>query len=366
MAGFALRRSVSRETQYDAVMVALAAAGGAVLAMRPPAPVVAAGVWWTSNTIAHNFIHRPFFRRRAANRLFALYLTAITGIPQSLWRDRHLAHHAGVAPRVRLSWDLGVQVVAIATLWTALAIAAPSFFTLAYLPGYAGGLLLCALHGFYEHRGGTTSHYGRVYNLLFFNDGYHVEHHARPGVHCSRLPAHRLPGARESRWPAPFRWLDNTGLIALERLVLASPLLQRFVVRTHARAMRAILPALGEPPRRVAIVGGGLFPRTAIVLRRLIPDAHLTIIDANRAHLERARGLMNGHHTEFVHAWYTPRQTPSYDLVVIPLSYVGDRDALYADPPAAATIVHDWIWRKRGVSRIVAVTLLKRVNLLVR
>ena len=84
----------SRESQYDAVMVALAAAYGVVLATGPGALVIAAGVWWTSNTIAHNFIHRPFFRRRAANRIFALYLSAITGIPQSLWRDRHLAHHA--------------------------------------------------------------------------------------------------------------------------------------------------------------------------------------------------------------------------------------------------------------------------------
>src|SRR5262245_29899122 len=266
MTGFVLRRSLSRETQYDAVMVALAAAGGAVLAMGPPAPVIAAGVWWTSNTIAHNFIHRPFFRGRAANRLFALYLTAITGIPQALWRDRHLAHHAGLRPRVRLSWDLGVQIAVVAALWTALAAAAPAFFTVSYLPGYAGGLLLCALHGFYEHHGGTTSHYGRVYNLLLFNDGYHVEHHARPGVHCSRLPGHRRPRARESRWPAPLRWLEERhgshgthgpgilGLTALERVVLASPLLQRFVVRTHARALRAILSALAEPPRRVAIV----------------------------------------------------------------------------------------------------------------
>ena len=49
-------------------------------------------VWWTSNTIAHLFIHRPFFRRRSANRLFALGMSLALGIPQTLWRDRHLAH----------------------------------------------------------------------------------------------------------------------------------------------------------------------------------------------------------------------------------------------------------------------------------
>ena len=50
------------------------------------------------------------------------------------------------------------------------------------------------------------------------------------------------------------------------------------------------------------------------------------------------------------------------DLVVIPLAFDGDRAALYTHPPAPAVIVHDWIWRKRGDSRIVSVALLKRIN----
>ena len=358
----------SRESQYDAVMVALAAAYGVVLATGPGALVIAAGVWWTSNTIAHNFIHRPFFRRRAANRIFALYLSATTGIPQSLWRDRHLAHHAGLKPRVRLSTELALQIAVVSILWIALAVFAPAFFMLSYIPGYAGGLVLCALHGFYEHHHGTTSHYGRLYNLLFFNDGYHAEHHARPRVHWSRLPEHRATDARESRWPAPLRWLDTCGLNALERVVLHSRLLQRFVLHAHARAFQSVLPAVPGAVDRVAIVGGGLFPRTAIVLRRLIPNARITIIDANRAHLDRAQRFIGTTNAEFgfVHEWYRARPSQAYDLVVIPLSYVGNRRVLYDHPPAAAMIVHDWIWRKRGVSRIVALTLLKRVNLVVR
>jgi hypothetical protein len=53
----------------------------------------------------------------------------------------------------------------------------------------------------------------------------------------------------------------------------------------------------------------------------------------------------------------------SFDLVVLPLSFEGDRDALYDRPPARTVIVHDWLWRKRGVSGIVSVALLKRLNL---
>jgi hypothetical protein len=254
----------------------------------------------------------------------------------------------------------------VLALWTAMAVRAPAFFADTYVPGYLGGLLLCALHGFYEHHHGAVSHYGRIYNLLCFNDGYHIEHHARPGVHWSRLPDHRDSCARQSRWPAPLRWLDACGLNGLERLVLRSRVLQRFVIHVHARALRSVLMAAPARIGSIAVVGGGLFPRTAIVLRRLCPEARITIIDANRANLDRARRLVDPAGIEFLHAWYSPGRPDGFDLIVIPLSYVGDRAAVYENPPAAAVIVHDWIWRKRGASRIVAVPLLKRVNLVCR
>ena len=85
-----------RTSRWDALMMALAAAQGVLLLTMPMAPAIALGVWWNSNTISHNFIHRPFFRRRSANALFAAYESVLLGIPQTLWRDRHLAHHAGV------------------------------------------------------------------------------------------------------------------------------------------------------------------------------------------------------------------------------------------------------------------------------
>lgn len=323
----------------------------------------ALGVWWTSNTIAHHVIHRPFFRRRWANRLFASGLSVALGIPQALWRDRHLAHHAGVAPRFRAPAELGLQVVLVVALWGVLLDRATAFFVSVYVPGYVGGLLLCAVHGHYEHAGGTISHYGRLYNLLLFNDGYHVEHHAHPALHWKRLPGRRNPTARASAWPAPLRWIEVFNLETLERLVLRSPALQRFVLWTHERALRELVAAL-PPVARVAIVGGGLFPRTALVLRRLLPEARLTIIDANRANLERARAWLGPDDTVFVHARYRGQTLADpFDLVVIPLAFDGDREAMYTRPPAPAVIVHDWLWRKRGMSRVVSIALVKRVNL---
>ena len=126
-----------------------------------------------------------------------------------------------------------------------------------YMPGYLVGLGLCSLQGHFEHARGTTSHYGWLYNWCFFNDGYHAEHHLRPGEHWTRLPSHPLAAARSSRWPPVLRWLDAFSLESLERRVLRSPRLQRFVLGAHERAFRAVLLPL-PPIHRVTVVGGAL------------------------------------------------------------------------------------------------------------
>jgi hypothetical protein len=357
---------LTRRFRWDAVMVSLAIVQAAVIAASPSALAIALGVWWNSNTISHNFIHRPFFRRRAANVLFGAYLSLLLGIPQSLWRDRHLAHHANRPPRLRLSAELLLQTALVLALWTAMGIRSPHFLVSVYLPGYLGGLGLCALHGHYEHACGATSHYGALYNLLFFNDGYHAEHHANPAVDWTRLPNRREPGARASTWPAPLRWMESFSLEGLERLVLGWPFLQRLVLRTHFQAFRSLTQSL-PPVKRVAIVGGGLFPRTAIILKQLLPDARITIIDADRGNLQQALALLgekNG--IEFLHARYEVSDHSPFDLLVIPLAFEGDREAIYERPPAPSVLVHDWIWRSRGVSRIVSPFLLKRLNLVRR
>ncbi len=348
-------------------MVASAAAHGALLCLLPSAPVIALGVWWSSNTISHNFIHRPFFRSRAANRLFGGYLSVLLGIPQSLWRDRHLAHHAGVQPRIRWTRELAAQFALIAALWAVIAAVAPRFLLWVYAPGYVAGLGLCALQGHYEHACGVTSHYGWLYNLLFFNDGYHAEHHSNPAASWTSLPLRRVTGASVSSWPAVLRWLDAVNLEALERLALRSPFLQARLLRSHARAIGRLAGDL-PPTARIAIVGGGMFPRTALIMRKLMPQSEITIIDASLEHLEQARALLNGRATgvRFAHMRYLPSSQLACDLLVIPLAFAGDRASIYEWPPAAAVLVHDWIWRKRGSSRIVSLALLKRVNLVRR
>src|SRR6476646_8745468 len=88
-------RSVPRIAAWDSVFVGLSIAHAVLLLTVPSIPFIAIALWWNANTISHNFIHRPFFRSRSANASYSISLSLVLGIPQSLWRARHLAHHGG-------------------------------------------------------------------------------------------------------------------------------------------------------------------------------------------------------------------------------------------------------------------------------
>lgn len=151
-------------------------------------------------------------------------------------------------------------------------------------------------------------------------------------------------------------------LETLERLVLRSTWLQRFLLDTHEQALQKLLPYLRDV-QCITIVGGGMYPRTALLLQKLLPYAEIHVIDTNRNHLDKAERFLNGG-VQLQHGFYDPEQQTQSDLLIIPLSYQGDRDAIYRNPPARRVLVHDWIWSRRGVSAVVSVLLLKRMNLI--
>jgi fatty acid desaturase len=68
------------------------------------------------------------------------------------------------------------------------------------------GHSLSALNGYYEHYRGNpdepmawgVSSYNWLYNLLWMNNGYHAEHHYRPGQHWTKMKElHGLIAARQ-------------------------------------------------------------------------------------------------------------------------------------------------------------------------
>jgi hypothetical protein len=361
-------------------------ADGAALAF---AVLFALGVCWSSNTVSHNHLHRPLFRAKALNVAFSWLLTLSMGVPQALWRARHFWHHAGepAQPRPRvMSRQVVVEGGAILVVWGGLFAQSPRVFLTAYLPGYALGLLLCRLQGDMEHRHTRSptrgvSYYGRLYNWLWFNDGYHAEHHRFPSEHWTRLPARSGECVvAESAWPPLLRWLERprpapgavqAGVLGwLERLALRSRLTQRYLLWSHERAFRRLLSGRTQIICRVVVVGGGLFPRTALVLRRVLPRAELTIIDQSEESLVIAREFLGKQRLaagglHFEHSAFSAQQADGHDVVVVPLAYVGDRRVLDQVSAGRPVLIHEWLWQRSSPrSTVISWLLLKRLSLL--
>src|SRR5262245_1814957 len=111
---------ILRHSGRDAVLILLSLAYAGLLIGTPSIPLVAIGLWWTANTVAHNFIHTPFFRSRPLNRLYAMYLSALMGFPQALWRERHLRHHRGDARAIQWTRQAVTEATIVATVWIVL------------------------------------------------------------------------------------------------------------------------------------------------------------------------------------------------------------------------------------------------------
>jgi fatty acid desaturase len=68
---------ILRYSNRDAVLILLSLVYAGLLVAVPSAALIALGLWWVANTVAHNFIHTPFFRSRSLNRAYSIYLSAI-------------------------------------------------------------------------------------------------------------------------------------------------------------------------------------------------------------------------------------------------------------------------------------------------
>jgi fatty acid desaturase len=208
---------------------------------------------WNINSVAHNFIHTPYFRWGPLNYAFSLLNSLALFTPQRFYTWIHLRHHEGNSDRpgpdgATRDWlsiyrhgrhgepegvwsyvfkgffrsDAGdihralkakrpfdaafgrVEIAAIAAFVIGLAVVdwrAVLFLT----PFYYLGECLSQLNGYYEHYRGNpeepiawgVSTYAPLYNFAWFNNGYHAEHHYRPAVHWTRLPALRQAIADE-------------------------------------------------------------------------------------------------------------------------------------------------------------------------
>ena len=200
------------------------------------------------NGIGHNFIHNPFFRSKILNRLFGVTQSIACCFSQSYYNAVHMRHHKGNSDRQDENGDtidwlsiyrhghdgeaenpwsyvfLGFfrdDVGAIRgdlrkrdngdLFWGNIELAAFAitllvmfFFNWRYViffmvPFWYLGHCFSYLNGYYRHYGANpdkpiawgVSSYGKIYNWLFFYNGYHAEHHFRPKVHWTKMEAFR-------------------------------------------------------------------------------------------------------------------------------------------------------------------------------
>ena len=196
------------------------------------------------NGVGHNFIHNPFFRRPLLNRLFSLCQSVACCFSQTYYDAVHMQHHKGNSDRQDENGDTidwlsiyrhghdgeaenpwsyvflsyfrdnpaairrelkkrsnadhiwgNIELAAFVVSLVVMAWFNWRYVVFFFLPFYYLGHCFSYLNGYFRHYGANpdkpmawgVSSYGRIYNWLFFYNGYHAEHHFRPKVHWTRM-----------------------------------------------------------------------------------------------------------------------------------------------------------------------------------
>jgi fatty acid desaturase len=241
-------------------------------ALIPLGLIWSVSISWNINGISHNFLHNPYFRSRVLNRCFSILESITIGFSQVFYEQVHKDHHKGNADlpdangrtrdplsiykhghdglpenlwtyvffsyfrddakaiyrsirrkgRALAAWGI-FEIVFFLSLYVAAGIANWRFIVF-FLPFYYFGHCLSYLNGYYLHFGGNpkvplawgVSSYHKLYNWLWFNNGYHAEHHYRPRVHWTEMkPLHeqlerdqQLAGTRVISVPHALGFLE--------------------------------------------------------------------------------------------------------------------------------------------------------------
>ena len=196
------------------------------------------------NGVGHNFIHNPFFRSDLLNRLFSVANSVACCFSQTYYDVVHMQHHKGNSDRpgesgetidwlsiyrhghdgeaenpwayvflsffrdnpaairkelskrgrVELMWG-NIELAAFAGTFLVMFLLNWRYVIFYLLPFFYLGHCFSYLNGYFRHYGADpdkpiawgVSSYGKIYNWLFFYNGYHAEHHFRPKVHWTKM-----------------------------------------------------------------------------------------------------------------------------------------------------------------------------------
>jgi fatty acid desaturase len=200
--------------------------------------------------VSHNFIHNNFFKSKKLNFIFSIINSMAMGLPQTLYYHHHMNHHRytngekdisslflfskdkereegilsysfigffridllALAKRAKKKEDkvlLVSEMVGVIAFWGFLMALDWKFFCFFYLPIWYLGQVAALMENYFEHYGtkpgdrktDSVSCYNKIYNFLWFNNGYHQEHHYAPTVHWTKISEvkEKLPGEDQRR-----------------------------------------------------------------------------------------------------------------------------------------------------------------------
>jgi fatty acid desaturase len=243
-------------------------------ALIPLGLIYSVSISWNINGVSHNFLHNRFFRWPLLNKLYSLMESWTVGFSQVFYESVHRRHHIGNAdlpdehghtddplsiykhghdgepenpwtyifcsyfrddPKEIFNdikriygpaeaWFGVFEIVSFLSLYVIAGILNWRFICY-FLPFYYFGHCLSYLNGYYLHYGGNpnlplawgVSSYHKLYNWLWFNNGYHAEHHYRPRAHWTKMKemhaelaeAQRAAKVRVIKPPHALGFLDS-------------------------------------------------------------------------------------------------------------------------------------------------------------
>jgi fatty acid desaturase len=174
-------------------------------------------------------------------------LLKVFGAPIDRAREHRLHQLTSKSPdkRARELRQLWLDRVALLAALAVFSILSWRWTVACYLPAFYLALVLVNVQNYHEHYGAmpghrfanSVSYYGRLYNLVTFNDGYHQEHHLQSAAHWRAMPE--------------IRETYRAQLDAAERIVSPVPAIVGFLHRGRAQLHRR--PGVRvEPPVVVA------------------------------------------------------------------------------------------------------------------